>query len=66
MCQSQDIGQNPDGGTSDSRISGQSLTNEKGNGKSNTNNGIDMKLEPVSKLDKRNTATSKKIDDETI
>ena len=65
MCQSQDIGQNPDGGTSDFRISGQSLTNENGN-KSNTNNGIDMKLESVSKLDTQNAATSKKIDDGTI
>ena len=30
---------------------------------SRTSNNIDMKLGPVTKLDKRNTATSKKFDD---
>ena len=48
--QSPDIGQNSDGGISDFRISSQSLIND----------DTEMKLGPVTKLGKRNTATSKK------
>ena len=48
--QSPDIGQNSDGGISDFRISSQSLIND----------DTDMKLGPVTKLGKRNTATLKK------
>ena len=33
---------------------------------SRTSNDIDMKLGPVTKLDKRNTATSKKLDDDVL
>ena len=49
-------------GISDSWISGQSLMNKHCHN-SRTSNNIDMKLGPVTKLDKRNTATSKKFDD---
>ena len=51
--QTPDIGQNSDRGISDFRISRQSLIKS---------NDIDMKLGPVTKLDKRNKITSKKID----
>ena len=47
---------------SNSWISGQSLMNKHWHN-SRTSNNIDMKLGPVTKLDKRNTATSKKFDD---
>ena len=63
--QSPDIGQNLDGGISDFRISGQSLIKEKSHN-SRTSNDIDMKLAPVTKLDKRNTATSRRFDDDVI
>ena len=33
---------------------------------SRTSNDIDMKLGPVTKLDKRNTATSRKLDDNVL
>ena len=33
---------------------------------SRTSDGIDMKLGPVTKLDKRNTSTSKKFDDDVM
>ena len=59
LTQSPDIWQNSDGGISDFWISGQSLI--KGNcHNSRTNDDIDMKLEPVTKLDKRKKTTSKK------
>ena len=57
LSQSPDIGQNSDGGISDFRISGQSLIKENCHN-SRTSDDIDMKLEPVTKLDKRNKTTS--------
>ena len=33
---------------------------------SRTSNDIDMKLGPVTKLDKKNTATSEKLDDDVL
>ena len=57
--QSSDIGQNSDEGISDFRISGQSLIKENCHN-SRTSDDIDMKLGPVTKLDKRNKTTSKK------
>ena len=53
LSQSSDIGQNSDGGFSDFLISGQSLTNANCH-HSGTSNDIDMKLGPVTKLDKNN------------
>ena len=61
LPQSPDIGQNLDGGISDFRISGQSLIKENCHN-SRTSDDIDMKLGPVTKLDKRNKTTSKKFD----
>ena len=55
--QSSDIGKNSDKGISDFRISGQSFINENCHN-SRTSHDIDMKLEPVTKLDERNTAIS--------
>ena len=46
-----DIGQNSDGSISDFWISGHALINENCHN-SRTSNDIDMKLEPVTKLDK--------------
>ena len=46
-------------------ISGQSLIKENCHN-SRTNDDIDMKLGPVTKLDKRNKAMSKKIDDDNM
>ena len=48
-------------GISDFRISGQSLIKESCHN-SRTRDDIDMKLGPVTKLDKRNKTTSKKFD----
>ena len=48
-------------GISDFRISGQSLIKESCHN-SRTRDDIDMKLGPVTKLDKRNKTTSKKVD----
>ena len=63
--QSPVIGQNSDGGISDFRMSGQSLV--KGNcHNSRTSDDTDMELGPVTKLDKRNKATSKKLNDEVM
>ena len=59
MPQSPDIGQNSDGGISYLRISAQSLLKENCHN-SRTSDDIDMKLGPVTKIDKRNKATSKK------
>ena len=54
--QSAGIGQNSDSGVSDFQISGQSLIKEK----CTTSININMKLGPITKLNKRNTTTSKK------
>ena len=63
MPQSFDNGQNSDGVISDFQISGQSFINENCRN-SRTSYYIDIKLGLVTKLDKRNTATSKTIDDD--
>ena len=65
LPQSPDIGQNSDGGISDFRVSGQSLIKENCHN-SRTRDDIDMKLGPVTKLDKRNKTTSKKFDDDVM
>ena len=65
LLQSPDIGQNSGGGISDFRISGQSLIKENCHN-SRTSDDIDMKLGPVTKLDKRNKITSKKFDDDVM
>ena len=57
--QSLDIGQNSDADISDFRISGQSLIKRNCHNL-RTSDDIDMKLEPVTKFDKRNKTTSKK------
>ena len=61
LLQSPDVGQNLDGGTSDFRISGQSLIKENCHN-SRTSDDIVMKLGQGTKLDKRNKATSRKLD----
>ena len=58
--QSPDIGQNSDRGISDFQIFGQSLIKENCHN-SRTSDDIDMKFGPVTKLDKRNKTTSKKL-----
>ena len=63
--QSPDIGQSPDGGISDFRVSGQSLIKENCNN-SRTSDNIDMKLGLVTKFDKRNKILSKNINDDVI
>ena len=65
MPQFPDIGWNSDRGISNFWISVQSYIKET-NYNSRTNNNIDMKVGPVTKLDKRNTETAKKIDDNYI
>ena len=65
MLQSPDIGQDSDGGISDFWISGQSLINVNCHN-SRTNDDIDMKLGPVTKLNKRNKTMSKKFDDDVM
>ena len=60
LPQSPDIGKISDVGISDFRISGQSLIKENCHN-SRTSHDIDMKLGPVTKLDKRNKTTSKKF-----
>ena len=62
LLQSPDIGQNSDGGISYFWISGQSLIKENRHN-SRTSDDIDMKLEPVTKVHKRNKITSKYDDD---
>ena len=57
--QSPDNEQNSDDGISDFRMSGESLIKENYHN-SRTSDDIGMKLGPVTKLDKRNKATSKK------
>ena len=61
LPQSPDIGQNSDGGISDFRISGQSLIKENSHN-SRTSDDIDIKLGPVTKLDKKSKTTSKNFD----
>ena len=63
--QSLDIGQNSDWGISDFWISGQSLIKENCHN-SRTIDDIDMKLGPVTKLDKWNKKTSEKIDVDVV
>ena len=63
--QSPDIGQNPDGGISDFRISGQSVITEICHN-SRTSDDFDMKLGPVTKLDKKNNTTSKTFGDDAM
>ena len=58
--QSPDIGQNSDSGISYFGISGQSFIKENCHN-SRGGNDIDKKLRPVSKLNKRNKAMSKKL-----
>ena len=54
------IGQNSDGGISDFRISRQSLIKDHCHN-SRISDDIDMKLGAVTKIDKKNKATSKKL-----
>ena len=60
LPQSPDIRQNSDGSISDFGISGQSLIKENYHN-SRTGDDIDMKIRPVTKLDKRNKTASKKL-----
>ena len=53
------IGQNSDGGIFDFRTSGQSLTEENCN--SRASDDMDMKLGPLTKLDKKNKTTPKNV-----
>ena len=57
---SPDTGKSSDRVISNLQISGQSFINENYHN-SRTSHDIDMKLETVTKLDKRNTATSKNL-----
>ena len=61
MPQSPDIEENSDGAIFNFRISGESFINENYHN-SKSSHDIDIKLEPVTKRDKRNTATLQKID----
>ena len=63
--QAPDIEQNSDGGISDFQISGQPFIEENFHN-SRTSNDIDVKLGPVTKLEKKNTAVSKKSDTRVI
>ena len=65
LPQSLDIRQNSDVGNSDFRISGQSLTNKNCH-KSGTSKDTGIILEPVSQLNKRNTAMSQEVDDDVM
>ena len=62
MPQSPDIGQNSNGGISDFQISGQPFIEENCHN-SRTSNDIDVKLGPVTKLEKKITTIPKKSDD---
>ena len=64
MPQSIDIG-NSDGGISDFQISGQSLTKENCHN-SRTSDDTDIKLGPVTKLDKKNKIKSKTFDNDAM
>ena len=61
LSQSPDIGKNSDVGISDFRFSGQSLIKENCHN-SRTRDDIDMKFGSVTKLDRRDKTTSKRID----
>ena len=63
--QSPDIGQTSDGGVSDFRIFGQSLTKENYHN-SRISDDIDIKLGPVTKIDKRNKITLQKFGDDVM
>ena len=65
LLQSSGIEQNSDGGIFDFRISGQSFIKVNCHN-SRASDDIGMKLEPVTKLDKRNKTMSKKIDDDVM
>ena len=65
LPQSLDIRQKSDGGNSDFRISGQSLTNKNCH-KSGTSKDTGIILEPVSQLNKRNTAMSQEVDHDVM
>ena len=58
LPQTTGIGQNSDGGISDIQISGQSLIKENCHN-SRTSDDIDIKIRPVTTLEKKNMATSK-------
>ena len=60
LPQSPHIEQSSDGGISDFRISSQSLIKENFHN-SKTSDDIDMKLEPVTKLDKKKKNRQKKL-----
>ena len=63
--QSLDIWQNSDEGIFDFQISGQSLIKENYRN-FRTSDDTDMKLGPVTKLDKRSKTTSKKLGDDVM
>ena len=65
LPQCPDIKLNSNEGISDLQISGQCLM-KKNRHNSRTGSDIDMKLGPVTKLKKGNTATSKKFDDDKM
>ena len=65
LLQSPDIGRSSDGSISNFRISGQSLIKENCHNSRNSGD-IDMKLEPVTKLYKRNKATLKELHDDVM
>ena len=65
LPQSPDIRQNSDGGISDFRVSGQYFIKLNCHN-SITSNDVDMKLRPVTKIDKKNKTTSKKVEDDLM
>ena len=65
MSQSSDIGENAGEDVFDFQISGQSLTKQNCPN-SRTSDDIDMKLGPVTILDKKNKAMSKKFDNDIM
>ena len=65
LPQSPDIWSNSDGGISDFPITGRSLIKENCHN-SRTRDDIDLKLGPVTKLDKKNKTTWKKIHDDVM
>ena len=65
LAQSPDFGQKSDRGISDFQIFGLPLIKGKCHN-SRTSDDIDMKLGPVTEIDKRKKTTSKKFDEEVI
>ena len=65
LPQSPDTGQNSDGSISNFRISDKSFI-DKNYHNSRTSHDTDLKLGPVTKVDKRNMARSKKLYDDNI